>query len=96
MRLLALTIYGFARLDFTFERSNFEKVAVDPAVIEIDHYHLRVSEVPISLPEAAEKIGHALWIHGGRLTTVAPVGPIGMFAAYARAHCTHHGTQEST
>ena len=83
MRLLALTIYGFARLDFTFERSNFEKVAVDSAVIEIDHYHLRVSEIPISLPEAAEKIGHALWIHGGRLTTVAPVGPIGTFVAYS-------------
>jgi hypothetical protein len=78
MRLLALTIYGFARLDFTFERSGFLKTPVDPVVVEIDHYHLTVSTLPISLPEAAEKIGHPIWIHGGRITTVAPVGPIGV------------------
>jgi hypothetical protein len=78
MRLLVLTIYGFAQLDFTFELDGYEKGPVDPVVVEIDHYHLSVSELPISLPEAAAGIGHPIWIHGNRMTTVSPVGPIGV------------------
>ena len=78
MRLLALTIYGFLQIDFTFEASGVKKSSIEPVVVEIDHYHLTVSEVPVSLPEAAAGIGHPIWIHRNRLTTVAPVGPIGV------------------
>lgn len=78
MKLLALTIYGFARIDFTFESAGYTEEAVGPVVLEVDHYHATVTKLPVSLPELAHGIGHPVWIHAGRITTVAPVGPIGV------------------
>lgn len=78
MRLLALTIYGFVPLNFTFEPDGYEEERIDPVVLEVDHYHATIMSLPVALPELAHEIGHPVWIHGGRITTVAPVGPIGV------------------
>tara|TARA_B110000858_G_scaffold196399_1_gene255112 strand:- start:4476 stop:5651 length:1176 start_codon:yes stop_codon:yes gene_type:complete len=78
MRLLALTIYGFTWMNFTFESDGYSTQAIDPITVEVDHFHLSVTQLPISLPAAAAGIGHPVWAHSGRITTVAPVGPIGV------------------
>jgi len=76
MQLYALTIAGFSLLDFSLGPDP-AAVPVYPTVIEVDHHHITVTEVPVALSDVAASIGSTLWIHGGRLHTLPPVGPIG-------------------
>ena len=76
MQLYALTAAGFALMDFGLVPDP-AAVAVPPTVIEVDHHHVTITEVPIALSDVAAAVGSPLWIHGGRLHTLPPIGPVG-------------------
>lgn len=79
MRLQVLTIYGFAGVDFTFNNDSVPGTPLEPpVVVEVDHYHVNISSLPVSLPRLANKMDHPVWIHRGKITTVSPVGPVGI------------------
>lgn len=76
MQLQALTAAGFALLDFSIHPDP-SATAVPPTVIEVDHHHVTITELPVALSEVAAAIGSPLWVHGGQLHTLPPIGPIG-------------------
>ena len=76
MQLYALTAAGFSLLDFSLEPDP-AAVPVFPTVIEIDHHHVTITKVPVPLSDVAAAVKSPLWIHGGRVHTLPPVGPIG-------------------